>query len=54
MVRDIPFGHDDFQNGEDDHEVPRVFLSTDKISDTNYKLFAQFFERRPMLEHEII
>lgn len=35
VVLDVPFHHDHFQDREYNHEIPRVFLSSHEIHNTN-------------------
>jgi len=41
MVLNIPLDHDSLEDGENDHQIPGILLTTDEVGDTNQRLFAK-------------
>ena len=54
MVGDFPFYHHRLEDGEDNHKISWIFLSTDKIGNPDDELIAKVLQRRTVLKHQII
>ena len=54
MTGDVPFYHDHLQIRKDDHEISRVFLSTNEIRNANQRLITHLFQRIAVSGHQSI
>lgn len=54
MSRYIPFYHDNLQYGEDNHQVSRVFLSTNEIRNAYDRNVSHLFECSAVFRHQVV